>query len=166
METLGRQKMWKTMFFGESGFLDMKIISHRGNVSGRKPRLENTKEYVLKALKSFDVEIDVWAYDGAIYLGHDEPTELIPLTLLKLNSEKLWIHCKNIEALETLSKERDLNCFGHSLDEFVLTSKGFIFTKPNSNQSPNSVSVDLNAEKLYYKNYGVCTDYPEKYRNK
>ena len=39
----------------------MKLISHRGNLEGRKPELENNPEYIDEALsKGYDVEIDVW----------------------------------------------------------------------------------------------------------
>ena len=39
----------------------MKIISHRGNLYGPNPELENKPEYILAAIKcNFRVEIDLW----------------------------------------------------------------------------------------------------------
>ena len=152
----------------ETGEYHMKIISHRGNLNGPFPEKENTAAYILKALKVFEVEVDVW-YDeiAGLYLGHDEPGQQIGVNFLLENREKLWVHCKNIEALELL-KDLNVNCFGHNLDEFVLTSKGHIFTYPHSSQSESSIIVDLCAdcagEDLH--GFGVCTDYPNKFHEK
>ena len=52
----------------------MILISHRGNINGPNPSMENKPEYVLDAkLKGYDVEIDVWWKEDGFYLGHDEP---------------------------------------------------------------------------------------------
>ena len=43
----------------------MRLISHRGNINGVNPKLENTKEYVDLAIdKGYSVEIDVWYSNG------------------------------------------------------------------------------------------------------
>ena len=40
----------------------MILISHRGNINGRQPNLENLPEYIDSALElGYDVEIDIWA---------------------------------------------------------------------------------------------------------
>ena len=42
----------------------MKLISHRGNILGRKKQLENNPNYIENTLKlGYDVEIDVWSVD-------------------------------------------------------------------------------------------------------
>ena len=52
----------------------MILISHRGNILGRKKQLENNPNYIDNALKlGYDVEVDVWSIDKQFYLGHDEP---------------------------------------------------------------------------------------------
>ena len=52
----------------------MILISHRGNVDGIYPEMENNPIYINKALNSgYDVEIDVWCIDNRWYLGHDSP---------------------------------------------------------------------------------------------
>ena len=51
----------------------MKLIAHRGNITGRNPDEENSPDYISQAIqKGYDVEVDVWLMDG-IYLGHDKP---------------------------------------------------------------------------------------------
>jgi len=52
----------------------MKLISHRGNISGVYTDLENTEGYIQKAIDlGYEVEIDVWYKDFKLYLGHDGP---------------------------------------------------------------------------------------------
>jgi glycerophosphoryl diester phosphodiesterase len=46
----------------------MLLISHRGNISGPQPKLENTVAYIEQAInQGFDVEIDVWFQDGKFF---------------------------------------------------------------------------------------------------
>ena len=78
----------------------MKIISHRGNLNGRFPEKENSLPYIREAiLNGFDVEVDVWVINSQIYFGHDSPQYLITLEDLNKIKEKIWFHCKNLEAL-------------------------------------------------------------------
>ena len=37
----------------------MKVISHRGNLYGREIHNENKPEFIIEALKKFEVEVDV-----------------------------------------------------------------------------------------------------------
>ena len=61
----------------------MKFISHRGNVNGPNPELENKPEQILKCLdEGLDVEVDVWVFGNKLYLGHDEPLTEITLSFL------------------------------------------------------------------------------------
>ena len=51
----------------------MKLISHRGNLHGKNPDLENRPDYILQALKKgYHCEIDVWLIRNKIFLGHDK----------------------------------------------------------------------------------------------
>ena len=150
----------------------MKIISHRGNLNGPEPEKENSIERICAALKiGFDVEIDVWVKDKSkIYLGHDEPTYEVDLTFILKHAEKLWVHCKNIEGMSFFNDFNFINFFGHSYDDFVLTSKRYIFTKPGQAQTKNSVCVmpersgKLGATGIL--TFGVCTDFPILYKDK
>ena len=48
----------------------MKIISHRGNLSGPDPKQENKPSQIINAIqKGYEVEIDVWFKDKKFYLG-------------------------------------------------------------------------------------------------
>ena len=137
----------------------MELISHRGNVEGKIIEEENKVDYVLNAIdQGFDCEIDIWC-KNKLFLGHDEAQYELPMNFLFSYSDKLWIHCKNLEALEVLSRFKRLNIFWHQEDDFTLTSKGFIWTYPGKQVCSNSVIVSEKASE--YKNancFGVCAD--------
>jgi hypothetical protein len=137
----------------------MELISHRGNIEGKIIEEENKIDYILNAInQGFDCEVDIWC-KNKLFLGHDEPQYELPMNFLFSHSSKLWIHCKNLEALEVLSRFKKLNIFWHQKDDFTLTSKGFIWTYPGKKICPNSVIVSDKASR--YKNsncFGVCAD--------
>jgi hypothetical protein len=52
----------------------IKFISHRGNLHGPDPKLENKPPHIIEALNiGFDVEVDVFFRNKKFYLGHDHP---------------------------------------------------------------------------------------------
>ena len=106
----------------------MKIIAHRCNLNGPSPA-ENTIDAMMKCFeRGFMVEIDIRLIDGKLYLGHDGPQEEVELQFLLKHGKKIFIHCKNIEALLYLKAYNNtLNVFGLSRDPFVLTSGGDVF---------------------------------------
>ena len=142
----------------------MKLISHRGNLSGPIPESENNPSYIMKAInKGFDVEVDFWFTPNGLYLGHDLPTYQITEDFLKIHKNRLWIHCKNLQALSYLTNT-DLNYFWHQEDDFTLTSKKYIWTYPNKEAIFKSIIVcnDMNSTKKIIEeniSYGVCSDY-------
>ena len=150
----------------------MKIIAHRANLEGPDKYLENTISQIEKCIKlGFDVECDLRFIDGEYLLGHDEGIHTIDINDLKKYADSLWIHCKNLQALEMLSQgnnQKILNFFWHQTDMYTLTSKGFIWSFPGNKLSPNCVQVmpELNMEVRDIKHldkskiYGICTDYP------
>jgi len=150
----------------------MKIISHRGNLSGPDPKQENKPSQIINAIqKGYEVEIDVWFKDKKFYLGHDEPQYDFPFELLEKFYTKLWVHAKSFETLNKL-KDIDydgnyLNYFWHQSDDYVLTSKGYIWTFPNKFLSYNSICVkpEIQKEKVISDCAGICTDFPIKYEN-
>jgi hypothetical protein len=138
----------------------MIFIAHRGNITGPQKDKENHPDYVQEALNlGYDVEIDVWC-DNKIYLGHDEPQYEINFSFLMNNFRKLWIHCKNLEALDVLSEFKVLNYFWHESDDFTLTSKNFIWTYPGKQVTNKSVVV-LDDARNYAGPicFGVCSDF-------
>ena len=136
----------------------MKVISHRGNLNG-KSELENNPIHINECLlKEIECEIDVWKIEDEFYLGHDKPMYKIEESFLA--KEGLWLHCKNLDALDALMK-KNVNCFWHQNDDFTLTSKGFIWTFPNKQVKKNSVIVDNDPKWVNkkYDCYAICTDY-------
>lgn len=138
----------------------MIFIAHRGNTDGPRPEKENTQDYILDAInKGYDAEVDVWA-DKKLWLGHDEPQYQVDLKFFINNFNKLWIHCKNLEAVDILSEFNLLNFFWHQADDFTLTSKNFIWTYPGKNVCNKSVLVVDDARKYSGRTcFGLCSDY-------
>ena len=146
----------------------MKLISHRGNLSGPNPEQENQPEYIAEALKQgYDVEIDVWFKDDKFMLGHDEPQYEFPFELIDQHYPKLWIHCKNIDALSKLNEldpnGSKVNYFWHENDLGVLTSKSYIWS---TNLINNGILVmpELFNKQPIETTMGICSDYIEKYK--
>jgi len=121
--------------------MNVKIISHRGNLYGPDKENENTPSQILLAIqKGFEVEIDFWSEDNRLFLGHDYPKHEIPISFLRDNQEHLWIHCKNLEAMDLLKRLLpDSNFFWHQNDDFTLTSLGYIWTYPGKEATEHSV---------------------------
>ena len=144
----------------------MILISHRGNLEGKKKDLENSPEYIQAALEAgFEVEIDVWYVDKKWYLGHDEPNYEIDITFLM--NDKLWCHAKNIESLyELFLYDKNIHYFWHQDDDFTLTSKGYIWTYPGKKLTDMSICVL--PERFDYdiiNAYGICSDYISTFKN-
>ena len=145
----------------------MILISHRGNINGKIESLENNPEYIDEALlKEYDVEIDVWVIEGNFYLGHDEPQYGITLEWLDKRKNELWIHCKNIEAIEWFnSLFNTYNYFWHQEDTLTLTSKGYIWVYPGKQSIKNSIAV---MPEIYHDDtsqcLGICSDYIQNYK--
>jgi hypothetical protein len=144
--------------------MSVRIISHRANLYGPDKENENTPSQILLAIqKGFDVEIDFWSEDNRLFLGHDYPQHEIPIDFLRDNKDHLWIHCKNLEGLESLKHFLpDSNYFWHQSDDFTLTSHGYIWTYPGKETTDSSVIVDLTkSPNTNIPMFGICTDYPE-----
>lgn len=146
----------------------MLLISHRGNLNGPNPELENSEAYIEAALVGgFDVETDVWSDDnGDVFLGHDNPTYKTSVEFLSKHKEKLWIHCKNLSAINMMLSLNGFNFFWHQNDDYTLTSKKYIWTYPNKKVSKNNVLVvqeKFNKEELP-DCLGVCSDYVGLYK--
>tara|TARA_B100000214_G_C23816298_1_gene557496 strand:- start:227 stop:661 length:435 start_codon:yes stop_codon:yes gene_type:complete len=139
------------------------LISHRGNISGKNPALENSPQYIIEALNmGYDVEIDVWYVGEKFFLGHDNPQYEIDESFLLTTG--LWCHAKNISALNRMV-EIGAHCFWHQTDDVTLTSKGFLWTYPGVDLLDNSICV-LPEISRYDKIdcAGLCSDEIEKYR--
>jgi hypothetical protein len=119
----------------------MILIAHRGNTHGRNKERENKPDYIDEALAlGFDVELDVWIKDEQLFLGHDGPETRIDVIFLRERESKLWCHAKNLEALEYLL-EHGFHTFSHDVDEYTITSKGYIWAHPKSRFSSKTICV-------------------------
>lgn len=142
------------------------LISHRGNLMGPNPEKENTQNYIQEALNNgYDVEIDIWVVDNKIYLGHDKPLHLIEELWLYLHRENLWLHCKNVDAINFFNnKLKSFNYFWHENDTITLTSKNYIWAYPGKQPIKNSIAV---MPEIYNDNIseckGICSDYIKNY---
>ena len=146
----------------------MILISHRGNINGPNPELENKPEYIDTAIYlGYDVEIDVQMIDNEIYLGHDRPQYKINIEWIYVRINKLWVHCKNIEAIEFFSyieNNNKINYFWHQEDTVTLTSKRYVWAFPGKQPIKNSVAVLPEVYKDPINQCaGVCSDYISKY---
>jgi hypothetical protein len=141
----------------------MKIISHRGNLDGRKPDCENNPIYIQQALDlGFDVEVDVWYVDGEFFLGHDAPTYRVDPWWF--SGKDLWCHAKNQKALEEMIVSEDITCFWHESDKMTVTSNGLMWMYPG-NHSRLGITVCLGKPyEIVPDMWGVCTDHPVSWR--
>jgi hypothetical protein len=144
----------------------MKLISHRGNLNGQMPENENHPDYIDEAIHAgYDVEIDVWMIDNELYLGHDEPQYKIIYNWLSTRYEKLWIHCKNVEAMEWFNSFGGFNYFWHEEDTVTLTSMNIIWAYPGKQTIKGSVAVlpEIHNDNLSAC-IGICSDYINNYK--
>lgn len=149
----------------------MYIIANRGNTSGPSME-ENSIDQILSALaEGFDVKIDVRSEDGYLFLGHDEPQEMLPEWLMDKFNSSLWVHCRDIDALYLISTlYPNSNYFYHESDDATVTSKGYFWTYPGKPITEKSIFVlpetlnDHESDSLINDNpYGICTNDPFRY---
>ena len=141
----------------------MILISHRGNINGRIEEAANRPDYIENTLRlGYDVEVDVWFLNGKFYLGHDEA--LYATNKLFLSNPRLWVHCKNVEAILEL-KHSKVHYFWHENDTITLTSQEFIWAYPGKQPIKNSIAVlpELNNDNID-NCIGICSDYIENYK--
>lgn len=142
-----------------NSLVDKKVIriAHRGNYQGKVCERENTPAYLLEAKSAgFDCEIDCWFVDGVAFLGHDIPQHQVGCDFLE--QDGFWIHAKNLEAVDILSKT-DLNWFWHNDDELTITSKGYLWVHSKSKYlAENSISCCFEPRTFRTLPYGICSD--------
>jgi hypothetical protein len=145
----------------------MKLISHRGNLTGRFPNLENNPDYIDYAIQcGYDVEVDLRTMNGKLFLGHDAPQYQIDLNWLQNRVDKLWIHCKDKESFG-VTISNNLHYFWHDTDDYTLTSLGFVWAYPGK-QSVGTQCIMVMPERIWsleevgkLQTYGICSDFVE-----
>ena len=147
----------------------MILIAHRGNTVGRNPDKENNPDYIAKAIKQgYDVEVDIWYLEGKLFLGHDNPDYLVDVNWLANHSNKLWIHCKNMDALSYFNeyewnKSNQFNYFSHDKDLGVLTSHSYIWSTNLYDRGILVLPELFNKEPLK-GTIGICSDIVSNYK--
>ena len=148
----------------------MILISHRGNLNGKNESLENNPNYIDNAIsKGYDVEIDIWHKDGLLWLGHDEPKYKITIDFIKERISKLWIHCKNVEAIQYFMNHKDVgqycHYFWHQNDDITLTSFNYIWAYPGKQPIKGSIAVmpEINDDETTQCT-GICSDYIDNFK--
>jgi hypothetical protein len=144
----------------------MILISHRGNISGPIPESENKPEYIDNTIcLGYDVEIDIWIIEGVILLGHDKPQYSITQHWLNQRLKKLWVHCKNVEAMEWFNVISGFNYFWHEGDTVTLTSKKYLWAYPGKQPILGSIAVmpEINKDNISMC-IGICSDYIKNYK--
>jgi hypothetical protein len=145
----------------------MRWILHRGNNTGPNS-VENNPKKLMKLLKEgYEIEIDLWYRDNKFYLGHDFPEYEIEEGFLEHNG--LCIHCKYAQTLEFMNTQKKyLHYFYHTNEDYVLTSKGYIWCYVGKPALFNSVVVmpeksleTYTYNELLSKNCIICSDYVE-----
>ena len=152
----------------------MLIISHRGNLQGPSP-FENQPSQIDICLEAgFDCEIDLRVENDELFLGHDSSQYKIIQDWLFDRKEKLWIHCKNFNAIALMQSLRsyNFNFFWHQSDDYTLTSNNKIWVFPNQYLPKGSIAVlpeTWITEARYQELSGcfaICTDLPENYKGR
>lgn len=142
----------------------VKVLAHRGNLSGPHPDKENHPGYLDKAIsKGFDVEVDIRYVDGKWWLGHDVAQYDVTETWLRSRADRLWLHCKDEASAQELAKMGDtFHFFRHEDEPYALTSKGYTWTARANQRGLHTIMVDLEGKGTYSNDtvMGVCTDYP------
>ena len=149
----------------------MFFISHRGNIDGIKPELENTQLYIDEAIAlGYDVEIDVWEENDKLYLGHDKPEREVDFDWLLERKEKLWVHTKNFNALYHLLNS-DLRIFYHEKENHTIINNCNIIWSHELREA-NKLSIIpllslVQVEQWFYTTkpvFGVCSDYIRRFK--
>jgi hypothetical protein len=146
----------------------MMLIAHRGNTCGPITDLENTPEYIDRAIKlGYYVEVDVWGLGQTLWLGHDAPNTPVEHKFFREREGELFCHCKNADAIRLLHDHVEWPCyFFHSTDDYTITSNGFVWCFPGRTP-PHKDSIVVLPEKFWPDNTelwaseaaGVCSDY-------
>ena len=137
----------------------MVLISHRGNVYGPVPELENNPQYIISATdEKYFVEIDAWKIKDKWWLGPDNPQYEIKESFLK--NERFLVHAKNLEALKALI-ELEVHCFWHQEDYYTITNRGIIIAYPGyaSGSGVICMKPELLSMDTVSDSYGICSDY-------
>lgn len=151
--------------------LKSKWISHRGNINGRNLSKENDPAWIRELLwdqcdEIMGVEVDLWCFGESYYLGHDYAQYPINKYWLMDWRSKLWIHAKNLDALQNLIKldkeavRIKLNYFFHDKDDYTLVANSnLIWANIDRPVNENTIIVMKDDQLPPTNCYGFCSDW-------
>lgn len=153
----------------------MIVISHRGNLAGPVPVLENFPSQVDAAIEEgFHVEVDLRVKGGDLYLGHDEPQYGVGPEWIQDRRDKLFLHLKDFDAFKLVARDApDWTFICHSADPYtaVWAPEGYLLWLHDLSLVPDASTLVplLSRDQLLHYEYfavvaGVCTDYPREAR--
>ncbi len=141
-------------------------VCHRGLTQGPSHEHENNLETILMLTqRGIHVECDIWKIGDTLYLGHDLPQT--PITLQELQSQYLWIHAKNKDALEYLLYQRNkcgipLRIFWHTTEDYCFTTSLECIVYPGKPLLQDSVfmmpEMTTNLQDIH-RAHSVCSDF-------
>ena len=143
----------------------MRWILHRGNNIGPNSVENDPMKIYDLLMDGYEIEIDLWYKDNKFFLGHDNAQH--PIHEYFLDNSGLWIHCKDAETLEYMNtNKKHLHYFYHTNEDYILTSKGYIWCFVGKPALENSVIVmpekgKYNWSILEKKNCIICSDYSQ-----
>ena len=142
----------------------MKLISNRGNIFGKDISVENSPDYIDETLSlGYEVKVDLWYIDNEIFLGDYVPTYKVSFDWLISRYLKLWICCKNVDALEFLHSHDHFNYFWDTPDVITLTSLNYFWVKSTNISGKNVIlsipETDSVIDEITNKKfYGICAN--------
>lgn len=146
-------------------------ISHRGNLRGPDPAIENLPEHVASLLRQgYQVEVDVRTGgpdQRLLFLGHDQPQYAVTESFLQ--TPGLWCHAKDFGALQRLAT-LNVHYFWHDQDEMVLTSNRVPWIHPKVDVAKLPIELakksvlvlpelSPTAKEYWGRCYAICTDF-------
>ena len=138
----------------------MIYIAHRALFDGPNPAMENHPDQIDLAISNgFDCEIDLRLIGDKIWLGHDGPQYEVDVEFLSNRHRNLWVHCKNIEAMEALCLpwEFPMHYFWHQEDDYFWTYPGKPL--PKINGICVQPERDENFLNIKYDCRGICSKF-------
>lgn len=105
-----------------------RVILHRGNLIGAAA--ENDINIIKPLVHcGASCEIDVWAANGKLFIGHDSPETEVDWSWVAANVDRLLLHAKDEATFAVLVRERfetgiDVDAFYHTNENVVLTTRG------------------------------------------
>jgi hypothetical protein len=141
----------------------MRLIAHRGNVSGKNTETENEPNHILNLLdRGVECEIDIhFTEDWKMWLGHDEPQYKFNINDFYKYNHLLWVHVKSFESNSQFVLLDEFNYFIQEQEPYSITSFKQLWTNVGIKCVPTlSVAVmpEIKEPENLHEAIAICTD--------